>query len=309
MENKNKELIRRLLSDQLDDKDKQSLSQLDFIEKRLKKQWDNPSAEKHLDHRKGKDIWQKIIKKQGRETKRLVHLELWHLIAASVVLLFVVGQFWLFSDSTRMDEYVEVLADKSMIYTLPDSSKVWMEAGSSIRFSEEFDKERVVWLTGNSLFEVRNQQGSRFRVYLDKSFVEVKGTCFLIKQKSVKSEVTLFNGSVSFNIEPTGEQIDLKAAQRIVYNSSNAQAKVENMEMIDWKNGRFNFSNIHLKQLIRTINQIYGMDIRVEEGVGRTAAFTGNIRFDEPLNDVVDKICFTLNLKQKEESGNIVIYK
>ena len=133
----------------------------------------------------------------------LVPLELWY-IAASVALVLIVGGLWMHLNegSTPMDKYIEITAQKSRMYLLPDSSKVWMQPGSSIRFAEDFKKHRNVWLKGNSLFEVHKNMGRKFRVYIDKAFIEVKGTCFLIKQNNPSAnEITLFNGSIEFNVE------------------------------------------------------------------------------------------------------------
>ncbi|WP_230585037.1 DUF4974 domain-containing protein, partial [Bacteroides fragilis] len=42
--------------------------------------------------------------------------------------------------------------------------------------------------------------------------------------------------------------------------------------------------------------------------VNKNCAFTGSIRYDESLEDVIDKICFSLNLRKKEINHEIIIY-
>ena len=71
----------------------------------------------------------------------LVPLELWY-IAASVALVLIVGGLWMHLNegSTPMDKYIEITAQKSRMYLLPDSSKVWMQPGSSIRFCRRFQE-------------------------------------------------------------------------------------------------------------------------------------------------------------------------
>ena len=84
-----------------------------------------------------------------------------------------------------MNELVRIEAQQSMMYILPDSTKVWMKPGSSIQFAKDFNKDRKVWLSGNSLFEVYKHEGSTFQVHINKAFIEVKGTCFLVKQDDI----------------------------------------------------------------------------------------------------------------------------
>lgn len=300
-------LIRRLLSNKLDNKGKQELSQLDMVEKELSKQWNELDAE-CLDNIIREKIWHNIQKRCEKQKIRIVHLELWRTVAASACILLIIGGYWLFNGTDQIEMYREIVANESQMYTLPDSSKVWMRPGSSIRFAEDFGKNRNVWLKGNSLFEVRKQNGNPFKVYIDKAFIEVKGTSFFVKQNKTSNEVTLFTGQVDFYIEKTGAKIIMEPSQKAIYDFESGQVNIENVSTTQWKNGKFHFTNIHLEQLIQTINQLYSTNIRIESTLDEEAAFTGSIRHDEQLNDVVNKICFALNLHQKEQNGNITIY-
>ncbi len=87
-------------------------------------------------------------------------------------------------DETGVEKNIKVIAEKNQLYVLPDSTKVWMQPGSSIRYAKAFMQDRRVWLEGSSLFEVRKQEGSTFQVYIYDAFIEVKGTCF-VKQHIV----------------------------------------------------------------------------------------------------------------------------
>ena len=87
--------------------------------------------------------------------------------------------------STPMDKYIEITAQKSRMYLLPDSSKVWMQPGSSIRFAEDFEKHRNVWLKGNSLFEVHKNMGRKFRVYIDKSLYRSERDLLFDKSRTI----------------------------------------------------------------------------------------------------------------------------
>ena len=183
-----------------------------------------------------------------------------------------------------------------------------MQPGSTIRYARHFSQERKVWLEGNALFEVYKHQGSTFRVYLNKAFIEVKGTCFLVKQDKVtQNEITLFNGRIDFNIETTGAKTELYPLHKIIYNSEKAETRVQTIANISWENGRYNFTDIPLPQLIQTINQMYDTNIILKGNMKKESAFTGSIRYGEPLEDVLDKVCFTLNLHQEEKDNQIII--
>lgn len=232
--------------------------------------------------------------------------------AASVAILLLIGGLWMIlgDNKAEMNELVRIEAQQSMMYILPDSTKVWMKPGSSIQFAKDFNKDRKVWLSGNSLFEVYKHEGSTFQVYIDKAFIEVKGTCFHIKQTDAeKNEITLFRGKIEFNVESTGQKTVMKPLQRVIYNPRNAEMRVEQITNIKWENGKYNFTDIPLQELISIINQMYNSDVTLAKGINHESAFTGSIRYDEPLEDVVNKICFTLNLNKEEHANKIIIKK
>ena len=229
--------------------------------------------------------------------------------AACVALVAVLGG-WLFyvnSDFFVKEEFAEVIATRNMLYQLPDSSEVWMYPNSSIRFAKNFNKDRRVWLEGSSMFHVRKQHGNTFKVYIDKAFIEVKGTRFLVDKKEAgNNEITLFNGCVEFNVEATGKQIVMKPMEKIFYNSVNAEIGIRKIENIEWQDGKFKFDAMPLNRLISIINQMYHANI-VYEGKDETSPFSGTIRQEEALDDIILKICFLMNLKEERVGNTIII--
>lgn len=230
-------------------------------------------------------------------------------IAASALILLTVGSLWLTAkDNKEKDEYVIITAKQSIVHILPDSTKVWMKPGSSLRYAKAFEQHRQVWLEGNSLFEVYKHKGSTFQVYIDKAFIEVKGTCFLVKQSdTVKNEITLFHGKIEFNVESTGQRTVMKPFQKLTYNPQNAETQVNQIANIHWEDGKYNFTDVPLQELIRVINQMYDSHVTLAKDINHESAFTGSIRYDEPLEDVITKICFTLNLEKEKHVDEIII--
>ena len=206
--------------------------------------------------------------------------------AASVAILLLIGGPWMIlgDNKAEMNELVRIEAQQSMMYILPDSTKVWMKPGSSIQFAKDFNKDRKVWLSGNSLFEVYKQDD--------------------IKQ----NEITLFHGKIEFNVESTGKKIVMQPLQKVTYNVDNAQTQIENISNISWENGRYNFEDVPLTQLIETVNQMYNTNIVLKRNLGKKALFSGSIRYDETLDDVLDKICFSLNLTIETHNEQIIIH-
>ena len=303
-----KSLIKSLLSGRLTKKQRKDFADLEPVDIEIRKQW-NESGNRIVNMEVKEQIWKKV-KARCEYKKNQVPVELrWYFAAASLALLLTIGGFWLKSNGDKIaDEFVKVTALQSQMYTLPDSTKVWMESGSSIKYAKAFGKDRKIWLSGNSLFEVCKHEGSTFQVYIDKAFIEVKGTCFLVKQSNAeKNEITLFHGKIEFNVEATGQKTVMKPLQKVIYNPNNAETRIEQIANIKWENGKYNFTDIPLQELISIINQMYNSDVTLAKGINHESAFTGSIRYDEPLEDVINKICFTLNLNKEEHANRIFI--
>ena len=100
----------------------------------------------------------------------------------------------------------------------------------------------------------------------------------------------------------------MSPSQKVMYNPNNAQTLVENVMDINWKDGRYNFKETPLSQLISIVNQIYQSNIILEGKFTKQSSFTGSIRYDETLDDVIEKLCFSLNLTYKKQNKKIVIY-
>lgn len=304
-----KRLIKSLLSGGLTKKQRREFADLEPVDIEIRKQWDE-SGNSLVNVEIKEQIWKKVKNRCEYKERNQVPVELrWYFAAASLALLLTIGGFWLKLNGDKIaDEFIKITAQQSQMYTLPDSTKVWMEPGSAIRYAKTFNKDRKVWLSGNSLFEVYKHEGSTFQVYIDKAFIEVRGTCFHVKQSNAeKNEITLFNGKIEFNVEATGQRTVMKPLQKVIYNPSNAETRIEQIANIKWENGKYNFTDIPLQELISIINQMYNSYVILDKGLNHESAFTGSIRYDEPLEDVVNKICFTLNLNKEEHANRIII--
>ncbi|WP_218049165.1 FecR family protein [Bacteroides acidifaciens] len=209
------------------------------------------------------------------------------------------------------NEYVKIVAVQNELYILPDSSKVWMKKGSSIQYNKAFNEQRDVWLSGSSLFEVTTQNGHPFRVYIQKAMIEVKGTCFDIHQDSEmkKNEIILYNGKINFTPE-NNEEIEMSPHQKITHYIEKREILKENIKNMDWEDGKFYFKELPLPQLIETINTMYNSHIRLKvNNQVIKSAFTGNIRYEESLEEVLHKICYSLDLNFQNQDNELIIYK
>lgn len=161
---------------------------------------------------------------------------------------------------------------------LPDGTKVWLNASSSLQFPTAFsDTGRKVTLTGEAYFEVAAKK-IPFRVAASGAEVEVLGTHFNINAYGDEPDITttLLEGKVKV----LGKRsVILKPGEQAAISNASQQIAVETADLdqaIAWKNGLFLFNGTELRAIMRQIARWYNIDVRYE-GNFPVRTFTGEI--------------------------------
>lgn len=309
-EAKKRSLIKNLLNGRLTKKRRKAFADLEPVDREIRKQW-NESGNGIVDLTIKEQIWEKVKARCEHKKSYQVLVVLGTSLAASIAILLIVRGLLFLSGTgeARVEKNIKITAEKKQLYVLPDSTKVWMQPGSSIRYAKAFMQDRRVWLDGNSLFEVHKQEGNTFSVYINDAFIEVKGTCFLVEHEDTHhSEITLFSGEIEFNIPSTRQKTTMRPLQKLSYNSINSQTRIDNIANISWENGRYSFKDIPLTQLIQIVNRMYHTDILILKVHKNEILFSGSIHYDESLENVLNKICFSLNLNMRKENEQLILY-
>lgn len=158
--------------------------------------------------------------------------------------------------------------------TLPDGSKAWLNASSSIRFPSAFSgDQRKVSITGEVYFEVEHDKMRPFIVEINAgTAVQVLGTSFNINAYSDEPTMgtTLLEGSVRM-ISGGKEAVLVPGQQaRIAGQSPEGGIDVvlvDTEAVMSWKNGLFNFDNKNLEEVMRQLSRWYDIDVVYEKGV------------------------------------------
>ncbi|GGN12654.1 iron dicitrate transporter FecR [Dyadobacter beijingensis] len=191
---------------------------------------------------------------------------------------------------------------------LPDGSKVWLNASSSIRFPSVFSgNERPVEITGEAYFEVTKDPSRPFRVRFNGSVVQVLGTSFNVMAYAEErvSKTTLVEGSVSVRngqgqamLRP-GQQAALLPGGRI----ETAFKPVE--EAVAWKEGMFYFKNAGVKEVMRQLSRWYDVEVTYR-GEVPVRQFTGRVSRHVNLSEIVGMLRYA-GVNCSLEGGTVVV--
>lgn len=177
--------------------------------------------------------------------------------------------------------------------TLPDGTKVWLNAGSSLKYPMSFAKnERRVSLEGEAFFEVTKDSARPFKVLSKGQEIEVLGTAFNVNAypDNTVIKTTLVNGKVKLsNDKRYSEAIYLLPGQQST-NSNNGKIQLANVDTAPftaWKEGLFYFDETPLSDALQQIGRWYNVEVKYKGDVPQTH-FYGRIKRSKPLRDVLD---------------------
>lgn len=175
--------------------------------------------------------------------------------------------------------------------TLPDGSKVQLNAASSITFNTDFDglPERTVNLSGEAYFEVAKRKSKPFIVNTTNQRVTVLGTHFNISayEDDQYSFTTLVEGSVKIN----GKM--LKPNEQAQQSDGNITIRtVDVADAVDWKNGEFIARNESLESLMKKVSRWYDVDIAYENTKLKEKTFSGSLSRYSRAEDLLNALKF-----------------
>jgi len=152
---------------------------------------------------------------------------------------------------------------------LPDGTKVYLNASSSIRFPTHFpEKERRVYMTGEAYFEVAPNSAQPFRVEAaikDRApmVIEAVGTAFNVNtyEDEPFPSATLVEGKVNVSLSEK-EMVQLAPNQQASVTSKGLKVGLGKVDVITaWTKNEFNFDYTPLSEVLRQLARWYNVEI------------------------------------------------
>lgn len=210
-----------------------------------------------------------------------------------IPLLILVGYLYMQRDGDGKLQMVEINTNPGVISTfdLPDGSKVWLNAGSSIKYSSETNADqRIVELNGEGYFEVVKNAQKPFIVKVGDNYsVEVLGTSFNVCGYADDEfiETTLIEGAVKLNMileNNLPKSYNLKPNQKAEYHKEGKVVTISNVSPesdIDWKNGEIIFRQEPMNKVLKTLSRHYNVKFDVQDPDIYNALITATFSDDQ----------------------------
>lgn len=198
-------------------------------------------------------------------------------------------------------------------FTLPDGTKVWLNAASSLRFPTSFDgqKKRYVELTGEAYFEVAHNKKQPFVLKTGIQELAVLGTHFNVNSYDEVVKSTLLEGTILVRYaDPTKSKVEdykiLTPGEQSVLNIAGISVnKVHTAQYVAWKEGYFKFEDETIEKIMEDIARWYDVEVLFENK--SQYRFTGTISRSVNINQLLNMLERTKKVKFKVEGRRISV--
>ena len=199
----------------------------------------------------------------------------------------------LINESELVEHFTPYKERKRII--LPDSSEVWLNAGSLLVHAKAFEGEtRTVFLCGEANFTVMKNANKPFIVKTTEVDIEVLGTIFNIESYADReySITTLEEGKVKVNAKSTNaEPIYLSPNEQLIYNKTSKTFEKKAVPAAKeslWKQGYLVFQGSSFADMMKTIERQFGVKVNYNENLFKGRTFTTRFTPEENIDQIFD---------------------
>jgi len=298
---------------------------------------------KQIDSDKAWNDLQNRINIRNNKTINTVWNEIIRIAAVFLIALFLGGLGYYIIDKNRelntsplYFEYVSPLGSRSFV-NLADGSKVWLNAGSTLKYQNYFGiNNRELLLTGEAFFEVKKNKDLPFVVKTSEIDVIALGTKFNVKAYTEEKtiETTLIEGSVKLEsnsvkladnlvLKPNDKAVFTKKSQILELTANQQQnvdegqiqrakpkleifQSVEPEPIISWKDQRWVINNEELGDLAVKLERRYDVNFIFDNEVLKEYAFRGTLE-DETLEQIMEAIKLSAPVKYVIDKKTVYI--
>lgn len=202
--------------------------------------------------------------------------------------------------------------------TLSDGTKVYMNAGSSLKYPTAFNSTtRKVTLQGEAYFEVAKDKRHPFIVATARQMVTVLGTHFNINayDDEALTKTTLLEGSVRVSLlsnlqnklSTLNSQFLIPGQQSTLQGDDLRVSAADTDEAMAWKNGDFIFKDEALESIMRKVSRWYNVDVVFAEEATKSIKLGGLVSRSKNISAVLKMIALTKRVNFKVEERKIIV--
>jgi len=222
---------------------------------------DHADEKEQLQDRMLQRLQQQMQQSKGRP--RLYHMRGWR-VAASLIL--IAAAVWITRQYTSKAAPLLTVtnpAGKIQAIRLPDSSRVWLNAASSLRYPSHFTNRREIYLEGEAYFDVANDPAHPFIVHAGSLTTTVLGTIFDVRSFPMEQQasISVIRGKVQ--VQDSARVLDVltpsRQLQHDIRTGKTQTITIDTNQVAGWQQGRLQFSGQSMEEIAASLGRWYNV--------------------------------------------------
>ena len=203
------------------------------------------------------------------------------------------------------------LGQKSDI-SLPDGTKVHLNADSKLRYGTNFNgKQRQVELIGEAFFDVVKDADSPFIVKTGDIQIRALGTSFSVQAYPDDRNITTYLSEGSVIVSSSHQSLKLNPGEAAVYSLTDTQM-TKNREDDErlytaWMNNEMVFDDEPIINIIKQLERNYNVKFEIKSDKLKSFTFTGTLK-NASLQSTLYALQFTSSIYYKQKNNVIELY-
>jgi transmembrane sensor len=241
-------------------------------------------------------------------------------MAAAAALILFAGFGFYFSEhkitehNPKTQSYTAVTGPSALKRVLlPDSTVVWLNANSSLKWTSGFTKDiRHVTLKGEASFDVHHDAKHPFIVHTGNADIKVLGTCFNVETnaQNTAASIALLRGKVEVQLKNVATpKLILLPGEIATYTVSDkklSKSKADIQQYFSWMKGGFFASDMQLKHVVDKLCSRYGYTVKWLDNSGGHKHIT--VLFNaQAFESMLASLCYVNHLQYTINNKVIII--
>ncbi|GAB4093700.1 FecR family protein [Flaviaesturariibacter terrae] len=293
--------------------------------------WERPSEpspaaaqalERHLKRMEADGI--EVVDDKVLRKRRILH---WLVVPAvalvTIATLLVLRDIYTPAEVAARQSEVSTRPGSRSRVVLPDSTVVWLNAGSRLTYAEGFGvTHRHTELTGEAFFDVTHNEALPFTIKAGEVRIKVLGTAFNVKAyPGEATETSLLRGHVQLTLaKRPGETYQVRPNEKLVLSAPSDTVEGHPLVVLRslehtadkgvmetaWIDNKLVFRNEPLSQLAARMTRWYGTPVTVyDEALGKERV--SGVFSNEPLAQALTELQLIVHFHKVPHEGGFLL--
>ncbi|RPD96673.1 DUF4974 domain-containing protein [Aureibaculum marinum] len=237
--------------------------------------------------------------------------ELRFIVVSLVIITSLIGVYYSTKQTVIYSNHITAGNSGYKMILLPDSTKVWLNKNSEIKYPNLFKNTRDVWVFGEVYFDVNHDKNKPFIVHTEHLKINVLGTAFNVNTFTENKTVSLERGNVNIFIKQSSDKLNLHPNEELVFNTESRNITKRNFilkDVLSWKDNSLILDDIPLKTALPKINNYFGTQFYINDKNIANKRITGVFK-DKDLSQFINSLEFIMDISIHHLTSNKYIIK